>query len=181
MSKTIILLIITAIIGSAIGWFYGITILQTIQNFIGNPSSLFDTIKTVPQTIQQHWQTLLGVASGAGGMMVVASKAYSNYKEKRQQIEENLQTVNTQLSTKIAETQTGKEEAETTLATKQTEFTDTVSGLSGQVADLSNNNETLNTTIRQVTDERNLYSRQLKTAETELAEYKKKYPPLHVQ
>lgn len=112
---------------------------------------------------------------------MVASKAYSNYKASRQQIEQSLETQLAETSKAKTELETAKQDLETTYATKQEEFTGTVSKLSEQLVDLSNNNETLNTTINQVTEERTMFVNKYNATAKELEEYKKKFGTLYVK
>jgi len=176
MSKTtIFLILLVAGAGLAIGFLTNFNPLTSIQNLITKPSSAVEWLKTLPQTITQNWQALLGVVSGASGMLLVASRAYSNYKATRQQVEQNLQTANAELSKTVTEVQTAKEEAEATFATKQTEFTDTMSKLGTQVSDLSKTNTTLSRQLAQVTKERNDFSSKINALAKEAEELRNKY------
>jgi len=182
MSKTtIFLILLVAGAGLAIGILTNFNPLTAIQNLISNPSSAVEWLKSVPQTIQQNWQTLLGIVTGAGGMLVLASRAYSNYKQSRQQVEETLQTTNVQMSETITQLQASKEEAEATLTAKQTEYTDAVTKLSGQLADGQEDYRVAMQDVTRLTEERNMLSNKIKAITTQLEDYQKRFGELYVK
>lgn len=103
MSKTTIFILILGVsLGVAIYFFTGFS-LDTIYTYIQNPSTILESLQSIPQTIQQHWQNLLSYIGGIGTMLFLAGKAYSNYKQSRQRVEQNLQGINAQLQGQVSE------------------------------------------------------------------------------
>lgn len=179
MSKTTIFLILLFLgVGVVISIFTNFKPLTAIRNFMENPSTVVPWFGKAWQFIQQN---LVGFVTGIMAMLAIAGKAYSNYKQSRQQIEQSLQTQVAEISKAKTELEGSKEELETQLSTQQTQYTDTVTKLSNQLADTQQDYHTTVEQLKTVTDERNMFVNKFQASQKELEEYRKKFGTLYVK
>lgn len=134
MSKTVIILVILAVIvGVAIGWHYGFSPLQIIQELIQNPTEILPKIWAF---VKQNWQILTGAISGLFGTLALAAKAYSQHKQETQ---DNLNQIKSDATARINELTTEKEN----MQTQVTQTTEQFTTLQGQLLDANNLNADL--------------------------------------
>lgn len=166
MSKTIILLVIlVAIAAVAIGFYYGFSPFQTIQNFIQNPSEI---IPKLAAFIQKYWLALAGAMGGFVTAIGAAARAYSQHKQETQN---NLNQIKGESATAITQLTTEKQGLETQLTETTKSYSENFQAISenyvklqGQLQDATALNKQLN---KQLTDERAYYEERIKKLEAE--------------
>jgi len=169
MSKTaIFLVILVAVIGVAIGWHYGFSPFQTIQSFIQNPSSLIEWIKGIPQTV---W---IALASGIGGIITGILALARNVTQYKQQQQENLNQIRSDLTTQNMQLQTEKQAAQTNLQETTKTYSDNFATLSENYVKLQDELSEAQAANKQLLAERDYYYNEAKKLEAKLKE------PAHV-
>jgi len=159
------------IVAVAIGIGLGLTIFFVVGAYAITAfgTMVWGYVTNLPQTLSGVWaliqQNLIGAITGFVGALAIFGKAYSVIKQRKQQAIQTAETKTAEISGKVTELQTAKDEAVATLTTKQTEFTDTVKNLSNQLADTQKDFRLTAEDNLRLTQERNMLANKLKEAE----------------
>ena len=159
--KTWLLIILVAATGVAVGFHYGFS---PFTQFIQNPTGFLPKAWTF---IQQHWQALVGAASGGFGTLVLAARAYGQHK---QQTMQSLNALKQESSTTIMELQTKTQTLETQLSETTQTYSENFKTISENYVKVQDQLSQVSATNKQLVDERNYFARKVKELEAKLKE-----------
>ena len=176
MSKTLIVLAILIVIGAlAVAYYTSFNPVTSLQTVIQNPSTLLPWISSAVTFIKQN---IVGFATGAVGMFALIARSISGYK---QQTEQNLNQIKSELDETIIKERDRADVAETKLTETTKTYSENLQSMSKNYVTLQDQLQDATAQTKQLTDERNHLAFELQKKERQLQEYAKRYGTPYVE